>query len=261
MGEDGMHFVLVPGAMHGAWTWDRVKPLLEAGGHRVIAEDLPGMASLAGQPPAEQVTLALWADAVADQVRVAYAQENGPVILVGHSRGGLVIGEVAERVPDLLAGLIYVTALLVPPGMTGREASGVSPAAAGNGSNRGRAPVAAVASIDPAIARPLLYHRCTEADAAWAIERLCAEPMTPLGTAATVTPERWGLVPRAFVACSDDRLLTPERQNMMLATVPCDPVVTLDSDHSPFLSAPDALAAVMIEIADDFVAGGRRCAT
>ena len=103
-----MEFVLVPGAMHGAWTWDRVKPLLQAEGHFVIAEDLPGMASRADDPPADQVTLALWAETVADQVRAAHARRNGPVVLVGHSRGGLVIGEVAERVPDLLAGLVYV---------------------------------------------------------------------------------------------------------------------------------------------------------
>jgi hypothetical protein len=59
-------------------------------------------------------------------------------------------------------------------------------------------------------------------------------------------------VRRAFIACSDDRLLTSERQAMMLAAVPCDPVITLNSDHSPFLSMPDALVAAMTDIADGF---------
>ena len=140
--------------------------------------------------------------------------------------------------------------------MTGREASGVSPAVndAPNGrtAGLGNAPIEAAVTLDPAIARHLLYHRCTEVDAAWATERLCAEPMIPLGTAVTVTPMRWGQVPRAFIACSDDRLLTPERQARMLAAVPCDPVITLDSDHSPFLSMPDALVATMIDIAVGF---------
>lgn len=80
--------------------------------------------------------------------------------------------------------------------------------------------------------------------------------MAPLGTAATVAAERWGMVPRAFVARSDDRLLTPERQAMMLDNVRCDPVVTLDSDHSPFLSAPNALVAAMIDIASGFSVEG-----
>lgn len=250
-----MHFILVPGAMHGAWTWDRVGPLLQEAGHSVVARDLPGTASLEGCPPAEKVTLALWADSVADQVRELHASVDGPIIVVGHSRGGLVIGEVAERVPDLLAGLIYVTALLVPPGMTGRQASGASPA---SGSANEKADSQcdvqqeATATLDPATARHLLYHRCNDDDAAWATERLCAEPIAPLLTAASVTAERWGRVRRAFIACSDDRLLTPERQVGMLARVPCDPIISLDCDHSPFLSAPTTLVAAMIEIANSF---------
>ena len=39
-------FVLIPGAMHGRWTWDRIVPQLEAAGHDVTAPDLPGMGSL-----------------------------------------------------------------------------------------------------------------------------------------------------------------------------------------------------------------------
>lgn len=36
-------FVLIPGAMHGGWTWERIVPLLEAAGHEAVAPDLPGM--------------------------------------------------------------------------------------------------------------------------------------------------------------------------------------------------------------------------
>jgi len=60
-------FILIHGAMHGGWTWDRVTPLLEAAGHQVVAPDLPGM----GADPAvaaQDVTLALWGEFVADLV-------------------------------------------------------------------------------------------------------------------------------------------------------------------------------------------------
>jgi pimeloyl-ACP methyl ester carboxylesterase len=115
-------FVLIPGAMHGRWTWDRIVPRLEAAGHEVIAPDLPGMGTNQSIP-VEEVTLADWGDFVADQVRAAKA----PVVLAGHSRGGLVIGEAAERVPDRLAGLIYLTALLVPPGQSLADITGHRP--------------------------------------------------------------------------------------------------------------------------------------
>ncbi len=107
-------FVLIPGAMHGRWTWDRIVPRLEVAGHTAIAPDLPGMGTNQSIP-VEDVTLADWGDFVAGVVREAAA----PVVLAGHSRGGLVIGEAAERVPDLIAGLIYVTALLVPMELPG----------------------------------------------------------------------------------------------------------------------------------------------
>jgi pimeloyl-ACP methyl ester carboxylesterase len=109
--------ILVPGAMHGAWIWKRVTPLLERAGFEVIARDLPGMGADRSMAT-ERITLDLWAEFVAGLVRDAEA----PVILAAHSRGGVVIGEAAERVAERVQGLIYVTALIVPPGQIGLTA-------------------------------------------------------------------------------------------------------------------------------------------
>lgn len=234
-------FILIPGAMHGSWTWDRVVPPLEAAGHRAIAPDLPGMCGNESIAP-QDVTLSLWGQFVADLVRAV----EPPVILVAHSRGGIVIGDAAERVPECVAGLIYLVALIAPPGLTGRQASGVEQ------DSDVRIP-AVVDPVPPDIAIPMFYHRCSPEDAAWAASRLCPEPMRPLETPANVTWERWGRIPRAFIACSDDQVLTPERQHRILAAAPCDPVVTLDSDHSPFLAMPEKLAEAILEIAERFV--------
>ena len=100
-------FILVHGGFHAGWCWDRVVPLLGAAGHSVLAPDLPGMG--ANATPHDSVTLASTADAVVDLVR----SRRQPVILVGHSMGGAVIGEVAERVPENLLGLVFVTAVLM----------------------------------------------------------------------------------------------------------------------------------------------------
>jgi pimeloyl-ACP methyl ester carboxylesterase len=237
-------FVLIPGAMHGRWTWDRVVPLLEAAGHAVIAPDLPGMGTNMAIP-VEDVTLADWGDFVAGLVREAHDRTGAPVVLAGHSRGGLVIGEAAERVPGLLAGLIYVTALIVPPGQCLADVSG-------------HRPDPAAPPLDPAqlaaLARAQFYSGCTPGDADWAIARLHREPMQVMHTPATVTHERWGRVPRAFIECSEDRVLTLEKQRAMQAAAPCDPVLTLAADHSPFLCAPGPLAGAMLEIAATFTA-------
>lgn len=231
-------FVLIPGAMHGRWTWDRVGPLLEAAGHEVVAPDLPGMGTNMSIP-VEKVTLDDWGDFVAGLVREAKA----PVVLAGHSRGGLVIGEAAERVPDLLAGLIYVTALLVPPGQSLADVTGHRPDS--------ETPLPSKERL-AAMARMLFYSGCTPEDADWAISNLHPEPMQVMTTPASVTWERWGRVPRAFIECSDDAVLSLDKQREMQAAAPCDPVLTLKSDHSPFLCMPEALAEAMLEAAERF---------
>lgn len=83
--QTGKTYVLVHGAWHGAWCWQKVVPLLEARGNKVITFDLPGHGDDTTKP--ENVTLA---DYVNKLVSVTNAQK-GPVILVGHSMAGVVI--------------------------------------------------------------------------------------------------------------------------------------------------------------------------
>ena len=96
---------------------------------------------------------------------------------------------------------------------------------------------------------PLLYHRCGAQDAAASVDRLVPEPATSFATPAQLSAARFGSVSRGYIACSDDQAVPIALQRAMLASLPCDPVVTIDSDHSPFYSAPDALIAALEEMA------------
>jgi pimeloyl-ACP methyl ester carboxylesterase len=231
--------ILVTGALHGAWVWGRVKPLLEEAGHRVLTPDLPGIGEDRSIATSE-ATLAVWADFLVSKAREA----DAPVILVGHSRGGHVIGEAAERAPELMAGLVYVAAILAQPGQTAFEAMG--------GDRDGDFPHLlpdGVMTMPADVALPIFHNRCSPADAAEAGRRLCPEAYAPNATPSGVTWERWGRIPRAYVECSDDRALPLEQQRAMQALAPCDPVFTLDADHSPFLSATEPLADAILAAA------------
>ncbi len=233
--------MLIHGAWHGAWCWHKLVPLLAADGHRVVAPDLPGMGE--DPTPASSITLDSWARFVAD---LASAQPE-PVVLVGHSRGGIVISQAAELVPDRIARLVYLSAYLLPPGESLADA-----ARADDGSlvpaNMIPAASGVTCTLRPRVVRDAFYGRCGDADVEFARARLTPEPLKPLVTPLTVTEEKFGRVPRAFIECLDDRTISLAAQRRMQSRLPCDPVFTLEGDHSPFLSAPQDLARILISI-------------
>ena len=92
-------FILVHGAWHGGWCWDEVSPRLTELGHQVRAPDLPGMGADAAS--GHVATLDEWAMFIAG---IASAQDE-PAILVGHSRGGIVISRAASSSIDMIRPL------------------------------------------------------------------------------------------------------------------------------------------------------------
>jgi pimeloyl-ACP methyl ester carboxylesterase len=236
-------FVLIHGAWHGAWCWDLVAERLRAAGHEVIAPDLPGLGR--DETPLDQVSLASWADFVADLVRAA----REPVVLVGHSRGGVVVTEVAERVPERVRVLVYLTAFLLPDGkaiadmLTMVEPRPITQGAMVHGPN-------VTSTIAAEKVGPVFYNTTSPPLVERATRLVCAEPMMSFMTPVHTTDARWGRVRRAYVECLQDNAITIELQRLMQSALPCAPVVTLDTDHSPFFSAPAVLAAALTEIAE-----------
>jgi len=237
-----MHtFVLVSGAWHGAWCWQKLVPLLEAHGHAVRTPELPATGSDFTDPA--EVTLESWARVVADAV----GAEPEPVILVGHSRGGVVISRAAELLPERVRRLVYLSAYLLPAGATLAEAArtdeeslvppNMVPAAGG-----------VTCNLSDSVIRDALFGLCSEADYDYALTRMRPEPLKPLVTRLQVTEPRFGRVPRTYIECSQDRTITLAAQRRMQAALPCDPVLTLASDHSPFFSQAPALARMLISI-------------
>lgn len=234
-------YILVAGAAHGGWCWHKVAPLLEAAGHEVLCPDLLGLG--ADVTPLSDLSLARWVDQVTALVEARLER----VILVGHSRGGLIISEVAERVPDRVERLIYLTAFLLADGQTLAEVAATDQDSM-IGPNLVIDDSAGSWSIRPEAAVEGFFADCSTEDLAYTFARLRPEPLFSLSTPIHVTQERFGTVPRTYVECLQDRAITPACQRSMQAVWPCRRVLTLDTSHSPFLSAPRALAdALMAE--------------
>ena len=237
-------FILVHGAWHGAWCWERVTPLQQDQGHTVLAPDLPGMGN--DKTPLGEDTLDLWARFVADLVR----RQKEPVILVGHSRGGIVVSQAAEYVPDRVLTLVYLAAFLVPNGRTLLDTMRRIPPRPESKDSLVFAPDQATSTIAPDAVRRVFYNTTSDEWVARAAAFSGPEPMVSFTTPLQVTGERYGLVDRVYIECSQDRAIAPQLQRLMVAEMPCREVITMDTDHSPFYSAPDTLAAHLVVVTE-----------
>jgi pimeloyl-ACP methyl ester carboxylesterase len=105
--------VLVPGFWLGAWAWDEVADALRADGHEVTALTLPGLESV--DADRSSVTAADHVDAIVDAVRAA----GRPAVLAVHSGAGFPGYAASDRVPELIAAMVYVD---TGPGVGAMEA-------------------------------------------------------------------------------------------------------------------------------------------
>jgi len=94
--------ILVPGFWLGAWAWDEVADTLRADGHDVTAITLPGLESADADRSA--VTFGDHVDAICDAVRA----KDSPVVLAVHSASGFSGYAASDRIPELIAAMVYV---------------------------------------------------------------------------------------------------------------------------------------------------------
>jgi pimeloyl-ACP methyl ester carboxylesterase len=234
-------FVLIHGSWHGGWCFDGVKAMLEAAGHEVIAPDLPGMGG--DEAALRAVTLEGWGDFAAG---LCLNAAQHPVVLVGHSRGGIVISAAAEQVPETVDALVYVCAMMLPDGMSRAGFRSMVPPNAAYAAMVSATENDAGTVVDPALA-PQVFAQLSPANAvAAAMTRLVAEPNGPRDAPLRITPDRFGSIPRTYIECTADRTIPIESQRLMQQLVPGAKVITLDADHSPFLSRPRELADALI---------------
>jgi pimeloyl-ACP methyl ester carboxylesterase len=105
-------FVLVHGAWHGSWCWQRVRTALQRLGHEVFTPTLTGVGERAHLLD-PKVNLETHIDDVLNLIRW---EELHDVVLCGHSYAGCVVSAVADRIPERIAHLVYLDAFVPETG-------------------------------------------------------------------------------------------------------------------------------------------------
>lgn len=236
-------FILIHGSWHSAWNWHKVVPLLEAKGHRAIAIDLPGMGR--DKTPVGDVSLQTSVNKICEVIDSV----DGKVVLVGHSKNGILISQAAEYRPEKIGKLIYLAAYLIPDGKTQREYSmqdteGVlKPYVDFFEATQST-------TLRPEIYKEGLYHDCDGDITEMAKYILSHEPFVSAITPLQLSEERYGSIPRYYIECTEDRAVTPFIQRKMYTETPCEKVYSMATSHSPFFSKHRELADIFCEVAN-----------
>lgn len=224
-------FVLVPGAWHGAWSWELLAPELERRGHAAVAVDLP-----CDEPAA---TFENYADVVCN----AIPDGVDDAVLVGHSLGGHAVARAAVR--RRVARVIYLCGLVPEVGRSMLEQArdrdgmllpaylaGLGPADAD-----GRR-----AWVDESVARQIMYPDCTDDVARWAFAQLRPQANAPYTAPCPAIDLR--ATPATYVLATDDRLVGPDWSRRAAERLAAD-VIEIPGGHSPALARPAELADVL----------------
>lgn len=240
----GNVYVLLHGAFQDASGWDAVIPTLEAAGNTVIAVQLPRRGD--DTTPLGEITLQSYRDVVINVIE----QQERPVILVGHSFGGMVISEVAEAIPDRIESLVYVAAYLPQNGDTlAGLASNDHYSLLGQEGNFLLAEDFTYAYVNPDIFASAFCPDCSEEQLVEVGASQVNEPLAPLNEPSTVTEANFGGVNKVYILTAEDVVVSPQLQAFMISRTPVDHVFALDTGHVPFITQPEALANQLLSVA------------
>jgi len=235
-------FILIHGSWHSSWNWHKVIPILEKQGHKTIAIDLPGMGR--DKTPINEVKM----QSTVEKICKLIDSIEGKVILVGHSKNGIMISQAAEYRPDKIEKLVYLAAYLIPNGKTQRgyslqDTEGIlKPFVTTYDELQAH-------TLQPEIYRDGLYNDCEENIVELAKLLLSHEPVESGITPLQLTEENFGSIPRVYIECTEDKAVTPFIQRKMYTEMPCEKVYSMQASHSPFFSKPQELSDILCEIA------------
>ncbi len=220
------NIVLVHGAFADGSSWAKVIPILQAKGYHVTAVQNP---------------LTSFVDDVAVTNR-ALAQQDGPVILVGHSWAGVVITEAG--VDPKVAGLVYVAAFGPDQGEAVSELGKAYPPPPALS-----APIVDKQGFMSLSTDAVVKHFGSDLPASEA--RVVAATQGPINVSAfdaKVSVAAWKTKPSWYIVSKLDEAIAPEEERFFAKRMKAT-TTELNTSHLPMLSQPKAVAAVIMDAA------------
>lgn len=233
------NYLLIHGAMRGAWLWDKLMPLLMKGGGNPMAIDLPGHGNRVSE--GSFVTMSNYINDVIDFIRKENLKD---LVLVGHSMSGIVISKVAEEIPDRIKHLVYLAAV-VPANnealidlltkerqVTLRKLQGKVKEIFGA----------------PATLRPMYFTDLEGDEKEFYIRQLTPQPLAAFFEKILFKQFPKIALPKTYILGLRDKSLPPELTRRFAERLGVTPV-EIDAGHDMMVSRPAEVAKVLLGIA------------
>jgi pimeloyl-ACP methyl ester carboxylesterase len=231
----GITFLVCHGAWSAGWAWKKMHPLMLAAGHRLVTPSYTGLGERAhlASPSIDLETH------IADILNVIKYEDLRDIMLVGHSYGGMVATGVADRARERVAQLIYLDAFVPKDGQSLFDLN-----------EPGRAHMRKLAEtgdgwrVPPNPTPP----DTPQADQQWLTERRVDMPIRCFETRLKLSGE--SSMPRSYIYATR---VTPADTFGPFARRAKSEVgwryYEIDASHSPNVTAPEALMALLERIA------------
>ncbi len=248
MGNTLPLLVLIHGAWQGSWAFANWLPELQRSGCQAVAVELPGN----GWGPLAEAAASL--QSYCAQVLAVIEANEGPVILVGHSGGGITASQVAELVPHRVAAIVYLAGIMLPSGVdlgeiirlcesenAGSNFDGILPWLDFSGDGT-------VSTVQQQGALACFVHDCAAEFSLPAVQQLRPQQESGRLMTTTLSSARFGTVPRIYVECSEDRSIFLPLQRKMQALLPGARCIHMQCAHVPQLAQPARLTELLLPV-------------
>jgi pimeloyl-ACP methyl ester carboxylesterase len=229
--------VIIPGSWSSAADWGFVVPQLKAAGNEVIVVNLAGHGT--DKTPIASITMQVYVDAVKKAIG-----NRTNITLVGHSFGGIVLTQVAEEIPSQIKELVYVAAYVPKNGE-----SLLSLATVDADSHLGEflqiKEKEGIAVVPKEGVVDAFFEDAPKQVQDNAPDHFPVEPLAPLATPVKTTDANYGQLKKVYVFTANDHTNSPALQHKMVAANNITKTYTLPSSHTPFVSMPSVLAAII----------------
>jgi pimeloyl-ACP methyl ester carboxylesterase len=233
------NFVLLHGAFHGAWCWRDVAARLRGAGHAVTTPTQTGLGErrhlLSGT-----ITLETF---VEDLVQHLENEEITDSVLVGHSFGGHAITGAADRVPERIRHLVYLDAALLENGETPFSRGLPENAVA---RERDAQALGGFAIPPPS---PEAFGVPAGPGADWVARMLCPHPLRTFQTPLMLRNKPGNGLPATYVCCTEPLYANLESSRVRARVRPGMAWRELATGHDAMVTAPEATADLLMEIA------------